>query len=293
MSEAAAPAPAVRPAGERPTVLHQAMLLTTLTFVTMLYAMTVTIANVALPQMQGSLSSTPDQIAWVVTFNIVATAIVTPMSGWLAAVLGRRRLMIAGIVGFGLSSVMCGLATSVEELVIYRIGQGAFGAPLVPLCQAIVLESFPERARGRVMSIWGTGVILGPILAPALGGALSEAYNWRWVFFMLVPFTVVALVGVLIFIRGRTTREAAPRLDWTGFLALAVVITSLQLTLDRGERAGWFGAGRSCSMPASACRRSGSFSFATRPRRAPSSTPRCCATATMWSASCLSSSSAC
>ena len=245
MSETAAVRAAVAPTDEvgRPGRLHQAMLLVTLTFVTMLYAMTVTIANVALPQMQGSLSTTPDQIAWVVTFNIVATAIMTPMSGWLAAVLGRRRLMVWGVIGFGVSSVMCGMATSVEELVIYRIGQGAFGAPLVPLSQAIVLESFPENARNRVMSIWGTGVIMGPIMAPALGGALSEAYNWRWVFFMLVPFTVVALIGVLIFIRKRTTREAPPKLDWTGFLALAVAITAMQLTLDRGERAGWFGSG--------------------------------------------------
>ena len=243
MSEVAATAPAAEGAPDRPSVLRQAMLLATLTFVTMLYAMTVTIANVALPQMQGSLSSTPDQIAWVVTFNIVATAIVTPMSGWLAAVLGRRRLMVCGVIGFGVASVLCGLATSVEELVVYRIGQGAFGAPLVPLSQAIVLESFSEKARGRVMSIWGTGVILGPIIAPALGGALSEAYTWRWVFFMLVPFTLVALIGVLIFIKRRTEREAPPKLDWTGFLAMAVVITSLQLTLDRGERAGWFGAG--------------------------------------------------
>jgi MFS transporter, DHA2 family, multidrug resistance protein len=246
MTDAALPAPAAESPpgtpGASPSMVRQAMLLATLTFVTMLYAMTVTIANVALPQMQGSLSSTPDQIAWVVTFNIVATAIVTPMSGWLAARLGRRRLMVWGVIGFGVSSVLCGLATSVEELVLYRIGQGAFGAPLVPLSQAIVLESFPERSRGRVMSIWGTGVILGPIIAPAIGGALSEAYTWRWVFFMLVPFTVVALVGVLIFIRRRTAREVPPRLDWTGFLALAVAITSLQLTLDRGERAGWFAA---------------------------------------------------
>ena len=219
--------------------LQRAMLLATLTFVTMLYAMTVTIANVSLPQMQGSLSSTPDQIAWIVTFNIVATAIVTPLAGWLAAVFGRRRLMIGAIVGFGVSSVLCGLATSVPELVIYRIGQGAFGAPLVPLSQAIVIETFPERQRARVMSIWGTGVILGPIIAPAIGGALSEAYSWRWVFFMLVPFTLIALIGVLIFIRD-ARRAANPSLDWTGFIALAITVTALQLMLDRGERAGWF-----------------------------------------------------
>jgi len=229
-------------AAEHPSFLHRAMLLATLTFVTMLYAMTVTIANVSLPQMQGSLSSTPDQIAWIVTFNIVATAVVTPIAGWLAAVFGRRRLMIGAILGFGAASVLCGLATSVPELVVYRVAQGAFGAPLVPLCQAIVLESFPEKQRSRVMSIWGTGVILGPIIAPALGGALSEAYNWRWVFFMLVPFTAVALIGTLIFIHDSRKGEN-PKLDWSGFLALAVAITALQLMLDRGERAGWFSAG--------------------------------------------------
>ncbi len=228
--------------GERSgTMVHQAMLLATLTFVTMLYAMTVTIANVSLPQMQGSLSSTPDQIAWIVTFNIVATAVVTPLAGWLTATLGRRRLMIWAVIGFGISSVLCGLATSVGELVVYRIGQGAFGAPLVPVSQAIVIEAFPERQRSRVMSIWGTGVILGPIIAPAIGGALSEAFNWRWVFFMLVPFTVIALIGVLIFIRDNQ-KGVSPRLDWTGFLALAVSITALQLMLDRGERTGWFEA---------------------------------------------------
>ncbi len=225
----------------QPSTFHRAMLLATVTFVTMLYAMTVTIANVSLPQMQGSLSSTPDQIAWIVTSNIVATAVVTPIAGWLAALLGRRRLMITAILGFGVASVFCGLASSVPELVVYRVAQGAFGAPLVPLCQSIVIESFPAEQRSRVMSIWGTGVILGPIIAPALGGALSEAYNWRWVFFMLTPFTIVALIGAMAFIRDNRKGED-PRLDWSGFIALAIGITALQLMLDRGERAGWFDA---------------------------------------------------
>ena len=138
MTTTAEPAETAGEAGE--SLFSQAMLLLTVTFVTMLYAMTVTIANVSLPQMQGSLSTTPDQIAWIVTFNIVATAIVTPIAGWLAARLGRRRLMIWGIVGFGVSSVLCGLATSVNELVIYRVAQGAFGAPLVPLGQTLLLD---------------------------------------------------------------------------------------------------------------------------------------------------------
>ncbi len=221
------------------SALQRAVILATVTFVTMLYAMTVTIANVALPQMQGSLSATQDQIAWVVTFNIAATAVVTPMAGWLAGRLGRRRLMIHAIVGFAVASILCGLATSVQELVLYRIAQGAFGAPLVPLSQAIVVDTFPRRQHGTATAIWGVGVILGPIIAPALGGALSEAYSWRWVFFMIVPFTVVALAGVLLFIRDKGTAERSS-LDWTGFLVLALALACFQVMLDRGERNNWF-----------------------------------------------------
>ena len=221
------------------TALQRAMILLTLTFVTMLYAMTVTIANVSLPQMQGSLSATQDQIAWVVTFNIVATAVVTPTAGWLAARLGRRRVMIIAVVGFGIASVLCGIAGSVEELVLYRVFQGAFGAPLVPLSQAIVLDTYPKHQHNTATAIWGIGVIVGPIIAPALGGYLSETYNWRWVFFMLVPFTAIALIGVLAFIRATGNRRIT-YLDWTGFLALIIAIASFQLMLDRGERNGWF-----------------------------------------------------
>ena len=189
------------------TPLYRAAVLLTATLVTMLYAMTVTIANVALPQMQGSLSATQDQIAWVVTFNIVATAVATPMSGWLAARLGRRRLMVLCVLGFAAASLLCGLAGSVEELVFYRVLQGACGAPLVPISQAIVLDTFPRHQHGPVTAVWGVGVILGPIIAPTLGGYLSETYSWRWVFFMIVPFALASLIGVLVFITDR--RKAA------------------------------------------------------------------------------------
>ena len=236
MTEGGPSSRALRP---QDSPLQRAFILLTLTFVTMLYAMTVTIANVSLPQMQGSLSATQDQIAWVVTFNIVATAVVTPTAGWLAARLGRRRLMILAVVGFALASVLCGLATSVEELVLYRIAQGACGAPMVPLSQAVLLDTYPKRQHGPVTAIWGVGVILGPIIAPALGGLLSEAYNWRWVFFMIVPFTAVALIGVLAFIHDRQ-ETTQTWLDWTGFLALALAVACFQVMLDRGERNGWF-----------------------------------------------------
>jgi DHA2 family multidrug resistance protein len=221
------------------TRLNRAFILMTLTTVTMLYAMTVTIANVALPKMQGSLSATQDQIAWVVTFNIVATAVVTPTAGWLAARLGRRRLIIGAVTGFAVASFLCGLATSVEELVFYRILQGACGAPLVPISQAILLDTYPRHQHGPATAVFGVGVIFGPIIAPTLGGYLSETYSWRWVFFMIVPFAVVSLIGVWAFITEQG-RRGRIRLDWTGFLALAVTVASFQLMLDRGERNDWF-----------------------------------------------------
>ena len=233
----AAPAPAPAPS----TRLSRSLILFTLTMVTMLYAMTVTIANVALPKMQGSLSATQDQIAWVVTFNIAATAVVTPLSGWLAARLGRRPLMLWAVTGFAIASLLCGTATSVEELVFYRILQGACGAPLVPLSQAILLDTYPREQHGPVNAIFGVGVILGPIIAPTLGGYLSDAYSWRWVFFMIVPFALISLFCVWAFIAEH--RVARSRLDWIGFLALAVAVAALQLMLDRGERHDWFDSG--------------------------------------------------
>ena len=222
--------------------LWRTMVLVTLTFVTMLYAMTVTIANVALPQMQGAMAATTDQIAWVVTFNIVATAVVTPAAGWLASRFGRRRTMLWSVVGFTISSVLCGTANSLTELVIYRAFQGAFGAPLPPISQAIALDTYPKHQHGTVMSIWGMGVILGPIIAPTLGGYLTETYSWRWVFFMIVPFGAASFAAVWYFIRARTGPRSQVRLDWTGFLALCIAVAAFQLMLDRGERNDWFDA---------------------------------------------------
>ena len=215
------------------------LVLITLTFVTMLYAMTVTIANVSLPQMQGALSATTDQIALVVTFNIVATAIVTPMTGWLAGRFGRRNTMIWGVAGFTASSFLCGVAPNLETLILFRAAQGAFGAPLVPLSQALLLDTYPKKQHGMATSVYGTGVILGPIIAPTLGGYLSEALSWRWVFFMIIPFGVVSWIGVVALIRARGDRPVT-RLDWTGFLSLAIAVAAAQLMLDRGERNDWF-----------------------------------------------------
>ncbi len=227
------------PSGADMTATRRLMVLVTLTFVTILYAMTVTIANVSLPQMQGALSATTDQIALVVTFNIVATAIVTPMTGWLAGRFGRRRTMLWGVTGFTISSLLCGVAPNLEFLIVCRALQGAFGAPLVPLSQALVLDTYPKKQHGTAMAIYGTGVVLGPIIGPTLGGYLSEAYSWRWVFFMIVPFGVVAWLGVVALIKSRGDQPRTS-LDWTGFLSLAIAVAAAQLVLDRGERNNWF-----------------------------------------------------
>jgi len=223
----------------RPDAFTRAMILMTLTGVTMLYAMTVTIANVSLPKMQGALSATTDQIALVVTFNIIATAIATPMTGWLAARFSRRAILIWGVTGFTAASLACGLATSLEALVFFRILQGAFGAPLVPLSQATVMDNYPKEQQGSAMAVFGMGVVMGPVLAPTIGGILSELYGWRWVFFMIVPCGLISLTGVLVYIQNRS-KASSSYLDWTGFLTLSVFIATFQFMLDRGERLDWF-----------------------------------------------------
>src|ERR671918_633733 len=193
---------------------HPAWVLATCTAVTFLYSMSITAVNVSLPQIQGALSVTPDQVAWVVTANLVATAVATPLSGWLAARLGWRYLCAGCVAGFAIASAGCGMAGSFEVLVGWRVLQGAFGAPLVPVSQAIVLESYPRERHGAVIAVFGMGSVLGPVIGPVLGGELAEAYDWRWVFYMMVPFSLVALAGCWAFIRDREAPRAV-RLEWT------------------------------------------------------------------------------
>jgi DHA2 family multidrug resistance protein len=223
------------------SALHRAAIVGVLTSVVALYAMALTIANVSLPQMQGSLAATQDEIAWVITFNLIATAVGTPLTGWLAGTFGSRRVIIVGMALFVLFSLACGIATGLGELVLYRIGQGFFGAPLIPLAQAVMFSVYPREKHGLVSAIYGVGVVLGPTVAPVIGGYLSEAYTWRWVFFMLVPPGIVSLIGILL-VLPTMPPGVKPRFDWTGFLALSVAIGALQLMLDRGERNNWFEA---------------------------------------------------
>jgi MFS transporter, DHA2 family, multidrug resistance protein len=208
---------------------------------TIMQALDTTIANVALPYMQGSLSASLDQINWVLTSYIVASAIMTAPIGWVADRFGRKKLFIVCVIGFTIASMLCGLAQNIEEMVLFRLLQGAFGAALVPLSQAVMLDSYPPEERGSAMAIWGIGVMLGPIMGPTLGAWLTDNYSWHWVFFINLPVGIVTVIGLMTFMDD-TAQQAHLRFDWLGFLALAVGIGSLQLALDRGEQVGWFGS---------------------------------------------------
>jgi DHA2 family multidrug resistance protein len=225
----------------RTTFFERAMVLATTTLTTMLVGMTMLVTSVIMPQLQGSLSATQDQVAWVITFNIIAIAVLTPMTGWFANRFGRRNVMVWSTFGFVVSTILCGTANSLEVLVIYRMIQGVFGAPLNPLSNAIVLDTFPREQHGTVNSIYGVGVVVGPMVGPIVGGYLAEAYNWRWAFVAVGVVGSLAVVGTWLFIRD--DRRAPPRpLDWTGFVALSLAILCFQLMLDRGERLDWFGS---------------------------------------------------
>jgi DHA2 family multidrug resistance protein len=206
---------------------------------TLMQALDSTIANVALPYMQGSLSASYDQITWVLTSYVIAAAILTAPVGWLAGRFGRKNLFIACLLGFTITSMACGIATSLSEMVIDRLLQGAFGAALVPLSQSTMLDIYPIEQRGSAMAIWGMGVMVGPILGPTLGGYLTSVYNWRYVFFVNLPFGIVAITGLMLLMPKRSVRTAT-RFDWTGFLVLSLGLAALQIMLDRGEQKDWF-----------------------------------------------------
>lgn len=206
---------------------------------TVMQVIDTTIANVALPHMQGSLSATQDQIAWVLTSYIVAAAIMTPPTGFLAARFGRKRIFLAAVAGFTVSSMLCGMATSLVEIVFFRLLQGVFGASLVPLSQAILLDTYPRERHGSAMAIWGVGIMVGPILGPTLGGYLTEYYNWRSVFFINLPFGILAFLGIFAFVPETGKNRSRP-FDWYGFALLSIAIGALQLMLDRGVSKDWF-----------------------------------------------------
>jgi MFS transporter, DHA2 family, multidrug resistance protein len=205
---------------------------------TIMQALDTTIANVALPYMQGTLSASQDQINWVLTSYIVAAAIMTAPVGWIANRFGRKRTFIICSAGFTIASVLCGVAQDINQMVLFRLLQGVFGAALVPLSQAVMLDSYALHERAKAMSIWGMGVMMGPIMGPSLGAWLTETYSWHWVFFVNIPFGIVTVAGLMVFME-ETKKNLELRFDWFGFAALAIGIGSLQIALDRGEQQGW------------------------------------------------------
>jgi MFS transporter, DHA2 family, multidrug resistance protein len=206
---------------------------------TIMQALDTTIANVALPRVQGTLSATQDEMGWVLTSYIVAAAITIPLTGWLASEFGRRKIFLMSIVLFTIASVLCGLATSLPQIVFFRLLQGVGGAALVPLSQAVLFDINPPKEFGRAMSIWGIGVTLGPILGPALGGWLTENYSWRWVFFINLPVGVLAYFGLLATMPESRNAKSS-RFDFFGFTTLSIGIGCLQTMLDRGQTLDWF-----------------------------------------------------
>ena len=205
------------------------------TFMTVLDS---TIANVALPNMQASLGAASDTVTWVLTAYIVAAAIATPLTGWLGDRLGRKRLFALAVAGFVGASMLCGAAQSLEQMVVFRLLQGAAGAFIVPLGQAFLLDAYPKEKHGQAMALWGVGVMVGPVMGPVLGGWLTDSFDWRWVFYVNLPFGILALVAALAFLPEAATVRR--RFDLFGFATLSIGVGAMQLMLDRGQQLDWF-----------------------------------------------------
>src|SRR5438105_10254874 len=221
------------------TVTRRIMIMLSIILGSTLYSTTLLIASTLLPQMQGAMSATQDEIAWAMTFNILATAVVTPMTGWLVARFGRRGVMVGSLVLVALFSYLCGAADSLESLVLWRVLQGASGAPVTPLSQSILLDVLPRRQHRMITSIYGMTVVIGPVIGPALGGYMSDMYSWRWAFYGLVPVGVISCIGLRLSMLRDPPRQRV-RLDWIGFLSLSAAISCLQLVLSRGQRLDWY-----------------------------------------------------
>ncbi|TCJ40875.1 MDR family MFS transporter [Parafrankia sp. BMG5.11] len=220
---------------------NQPLLLVGIMAASLLQILDTTIANVAIPHMQSSLGATADTVTWVLTSYIIASAVAMPITGWLADKVGGRRLFIFSVVGFIVASMLCGMAQSLEEMVLFRALQGVCGAFIPPLSQSFMLDTARPSRYPQVMAIWGMGIMIGPILGPILGGWLTESASWRWVFYVNLPFGILALAILLAELPHR--EGSARRFDLFGFAMLGLALASLQLLLDRGNQLDWFDAG--------------------------------------------------
>jgi DHA2 family multidrug resistance protein len=209
-------------------------------FATFMEVLDTTVVNVSLPHIAGNLSATIDESTWVLTSYLVANAIILPMTGWLARNFGRKRLLMASVGGFTLSSLLCGLAPNLPLLVTFRLIQGATGGAMQPLSQAILLEAFPPEQRGKAMGFWGLGIVVAPILGPVLGGWLTDTYSWRWVFYINLPVGIASLIMTQLFIFDPSyLRQEATKIDYWGIGLLALWIGALQIALDLGQEHDW------------------------------------------------------
>ena len=211
----------------------------TVVLVTVMHTLDVSIANVVLPHIQGSIAASQDQISWVLTSYIVATAIMTAPTPFLAGLFGRRRFFFWSAVGFIAASVLCGMATSLSQLVLFRILQGAAGAGLLPLSLTILLDAYPPEEHPKASALYSFGAVIGPVLGPTLGGYITDALSWRWVFYVNLPVGILALLGIVFFIPD-VPRKTRQTFDWFGFVALSLGVGALQLALDRGHSLDWF-----------------------------------------------------
>jgi MFS transporter, DHA2 family, multidrug resistance protein len=229
------PQPAPRDfAFERPPIA----LVVAVVMTAVLEVLDMTIVNVSIPHMIGTFAATPDQITWVLTSYIVAAAVVMPLTGYLSAWLGRRRLLFFAITGFVVASALCGMAWSLESMVLFRLAQGMFGAPLVPLSQAILLDAFPREKHGQALAIFGMGIMVAPVIGPALGGYLTETYSWRMVFYINIPIGICALLLSIGYLPRRAIRDI--KTDWVGMGLLVLAVGALQYVLDQGQSRDWF-----------------------------------------------------
>ena len=219
--------------------INRTMITISIMLATIIQALDGTIANVALPHMQGALSASQDQITWVLTSFIVAAAIATPLNGWLVDRFGLKKVFLVSVAGFTVASALCGLSMNLTEIVVSRMLQGVFGAALVPLSQSVLLDINPKEKHGSAMAVWGMGVMIGPILGPTLGGWLTDSYSWRWVFFINLPIGAVAFYGIWRYIHA-TTAARRVRFDMFGFVTLSIAIGALQTLHHRGEQNDWF-----------------------------------------------------
>src|SRR6516165_6131578 len=210
-------------------------------FATFMEVLDTTVVNVSLPHIAGSLSASVDEASWALTSYLVANAIILPMTGWIASYFGRKRTLLAAVMGFTAASFLCGLAPSLELLILFRVIQGATGGALQPLSQAVMLEAFPPRDRGKAMAFWGLGIVVAPMLGPVLGGWLTDNYSWRWVFYINIPVGIASIIMTRIFIFDPPyIRRVTSKVDTWGIGMLAVGIGALQIVLDKGQQEDWF-----------------------------------------------------